>query len=120
MKFYTNVQQWGNSLLVRGVNDDGQRVMQRHKDFSPTLYLRSQNPTQFKTLEGQYVEDFKPGSIKESREFLEEYKEVENFKVYGQTQFLYQWISNNNILIQTLNCKTVFRKSYFLERKIFN
>ena len=88
MKFYTNVQQWGNSLLVRGVNDDGQRVMQRHKDFSPTLYLRSQNPTQFKTLEGQYVEDFKPGSIKESREFLEEYKEVENFKVYGQTQFL--------------------------------
>ena len=95
MKFYTNVQQWGNSLLVRGVNDDGQRVMQRHKDFSPTLYLRSQNPTQFKTLEGQYVEDFKPGSIKESREFLEEYKEVENFKVYGQTQFLYQWISDN-------------------------
>ena len=52
--------------------------------FTDTL-SESQNPTQFKTLEGQYVEDFKPGSIKESREFLEEYKEVENFKVYADT-----------------------------------
>lgn len=95
MKFYTNVQQWGNNLLVRGVNDDGQRVMQRYKDFSPTLFLKSQNPTQFKTIEGDYVEDFKPGSIKEARQFLEDYKDVSNFKVYGQTQFLYQWISDN-------------------------
>ena len=95
MKFYTNVQQWGNNLLVRGVNDDGQRVMQRYKDFSPTLFLKSQNPTQFKTIEGEYVEDFKPGSIKEARQFLEDYKDVSNFKVYGQTQFLYQWISDN-------------------------
>ena len=95
MKFYTNVQQWGNNLLVRGVNDDGQRVMQRYKDFSPTLYLKSKTPTQYKTLEGDYVEDFKPGSIKESRQFLEDYKDVSNFKVYGQTQFAYQWISDN-------------------------
>jgi len=95
LKFYTNVQQWGNNLLVRGVNDDGQRVMQRYKDFSPTLFLKSQNPTQFKTIEGEYVEDFKPGSIKEARQFLEDYKDVSNFKVYGQTQFLYQWISDN-------------------------
>ena len=95
MKFYTNVQQWGNNILVRGVDKYGQRTMERHKDFSPTLFLASQEPTEYKTLDGQYVGPVNPGGIKESKEFLERYKEVSNFKVYGQTQFQYQWISDN-------------------------
>ena len=97
MKFYTNVQQWGNNILVRGVDKYGQRVMQRHKDFSPTLFLKSNKPTKWKTIDGEYVEEFRAGSIKDSKEFLERYKEVENFKVFGQTQFVYQWISDNFI-----------------------
>ena len=95
MKFYTNVQQWGNNILVRGVGKDGQRIMQRYKDFSPTLYLRANKPTTWKTIEGDYVEEFKPGSVKEARDFLDQYRDVENFKIYGQTQYLYQWISDN-------------------------
>ena len=95
MKFYTNVQQWGNNILVRGVGKDGQRIMQRYKDFSPTLFLRANKPTKFKTIEGEYVDEFKPGGIKEAREFLDQYRDVENFKIYGQTQYLYQWISDN-------------------------
>mgnify|MGYP002830663030 CR=1 FL=1 len=97
LNFYSNVHLSGEKIHYIGY-EDGQRVQYRDT-FSPVLYARCNEVTEFKTLEGQYVEDFKPGSIKESREFLEEYKEVENFKVYGQTQFLYQWISNNNILI---------------------
>ena len=95
MKFYTNVQQWGNNILVRGVGEDGRRILQRYKDFSPTLYLKSPKPTTWKTIDGTYVEPFQPGSVKESREFLEQYRDVSNFKVYGQTQYLYQWISDN-------------------------
>ena len=45
----------------------------------------------------KYVDEFKPGSIKESREFLERYKDVPNHAIYGQTQFVYQWISDNFI-----------------------
>ena len=33
--------------------------------------------------------------MKEAREFLDQYRDVENFKIYGQTQYLYQWISDN-------------------------
>jgi DNA polymerase elongation subunit (family B) len=80
---------------VRGVGHDGQRIMQRYKDFSPTLYLKANKPTTWKTVEGEYVEEFKPGSVKEAREFLDQYRDVENFKIYGQTQWLYQWISDN-------------------------
>ena len=80
---------------MRGVGNDGQRIMQRYKDFSPTLYLRANKPTTWKTIEGEYVDEFKPGSVKEAREFLDQYRDVENFKIYGQTQYLYQWISDN-------------------------
>lgn len=97
MKFYTNVQQWGNNILVRGVGNDGQRIMQRYKDFSPTLYLKANKPTAWKTIDGDYVDEFKPGSVKEAREFLDQYRDVANFKIYGQTQYLYQWISDNFI-----------------------
>ena len=97
MKFYTNVQQWGNNLLVRGVDSSGRRVMQRYKDYSPTLFISSPKPSKYQTLDGKYVDEFKPGSIKESREFLERYKDVPNHAIYGQTQFVYQWISDNFI-----------------------
>ena len=97
MKFYTNVQQWGNNLLVRGVDSSGRRVMQRYKDYSPTLFIASPKPSKYQTLDGKYVDEFKPGSIKESREFLERYKDVPNHAIYGQTQFVYQWISDNFI-----------------------
>ena len=97
MQFYTNVQQWGNSIMVRGVDDRGERVMQRHKDFSPTLFVKSHKPSKWSTIDGEFVDEIAPGSIKESKEFLERYRDVENFKVYGQTQFQYQWISDNFI-----------------------
>ena len=71
--------------------------MQRYKDFNPTLYLKATKPTSWKTVEGEYVDEFSAGGIKETKEFLEKYRDVENFKVYGQTQFLYQWISDNFI-----------------------
>ena len=63
MKFYTNVQQWGNNLLVRGVDSSGRRVMQRYKDYSPTLFISSPKPSKYQTLDGKYVDEFKPGSL---------------------------------------------------------
>ena len=38
--------------------------MERHKDFSPTLFLASQEPTEYKTLDGQYVGPVNPGGYK--------------------------------------------------------
>ena len=45
MKFYTNIVQWGNSLLVREV-DNGQRKNYRVK-YSPTLYAKVNKKTDF-------------------------------------------------------------------------
>ena len=92
MNFYTNVLMVGDYFLVRGYKD-GNHFMTREK-FSPTLFVSSKKPTKYKTLQGEYVESIQPGSVKECREFLKKYDNVENFKVYGNDRYIYQYISD--------------------------
>ena len=91
MKFYTNVQLVGDNFLVRGY-ENGKHFMVREK-FNPTLYVPSNRPTNYKTLTGEYVESIKPGSVRDCREFVKKYDGVENFNIYGNTGYIYQYIS---------------------------
>jgi len=91
MRFYTNVQMVGDNFLVRGY-EDGKHFMTREK-FYPTLFVPSKRKTKYKTLEGEYVESVDPGTVRECREFIRKYDEVENFKIYGNDRYIYQYIS---------------------------
>jgi DNA polymerase elongation subunit (family B) len=91
MRFYTNVQMVGDNFLVRGY-EDGRHFMTKEK-FNPTLFVPSKKQTKYKTLEGDYVEAIRPGSVRECREFVKKYDGVENFKIYGNTYYIYQYIS---------------------------
>ena len=91
MQFYTNVQMVGDHFLVRGY-ENGKHFMTREK-FSPTLFVPSKNKTEHKTLNGEYVEEIQPGSVRDCREFIKKYEGVENFKIYGNTGYIYQYIS---------------------------
>ena len=91
MRFYTNVQMVGDNFLVRGY-EDGKHFMTREK-FYPTLFVPSKRRTKYKTLEGDYVESVDPGTVRECREFIRKYSEVENFKIYGNDRYIYQYIS---------------------------
>jgi DNA polymerase elongation subunit (family B) len=97
MEFYTNVFPMGNKLCVRGY-DNGQPYKQKI-DFNPTLYASSKSKNSsaeiFRTLDGQVLYPIKPGSIKDTKEFLERYKNVDGFDVYGNTNFAYQYLSDN-------------------------
>ena len=92
MKFYTNVQMIGNKFLVRGY-DNGEHVMFK-EEYSPTLFVKSNKESKYKTLEGEYVEPIQPGSVKDCREFYKKYDGVENFKIYGNDRYVYQYISD--------------------------
>ena len=92
MRFYTNVQMVGDQFLVRGY-EDGRRFMTREK-FSPTLFVSSNKKTFYKTLNGEYVEPIKPGTVRDCREFIKKYDGVEGFKIYGNERFIYQYISD--------------------------
>ena len=92
MRFYTNVQMVGDNFLVRGY-ENGKHFATREK-FYPTLFVSSNKKTKYKTLEGEYVEAVKPGTVRESRDFIKKYDGVEGFKVFGNERFIYQYISD--------------------------
>ena len=93
MKFYTNVFQIGNSMLVRGY-DNGKHFSDR-EEFHPTFYVPTKKRSKWKTLDGQPVEPIKPGTIKDCREFIDKYSQVKNFNVYGNERYVHQYISDN-------------------------
>jgi DNA polymerase elongation subunit (family B) len=93
MEFYTSVHPIGDRIFIRGV-ENGKRY-QRKLDFSPTLYVTSKKPSKWKTLEGSFVDEVNPGSIKDTREFIKRYEGVEGFDVYGNSNYAYQYISDN-------------------------
>ena len=90
-RFYTNVQLAGNTILYRGY-EDGQRVQSR-AHFSPTLFVTSNKEEKYKTLEGDNVRPVKFESSREAREFIQQYQNVQGFKVHGYERFVYQFIT---------------------------
>ena len=91
MSFYTNVNLIGNNLLYIGY-EDGQRIQRKFK-FSPTLYVVSNQITEYKTLDGRYAKPLRFDTVGQARDFKDKYKDVENFEVHGYDRFLYQYIS---------------------------
>jgi DNA polymerase elongation subunit (family B) len=92
MEFYTSAQPWGDKILVRGYQNG--RPYMRKVDFYPTLFVTSKEPSKWRTLEGQYVDEMKPGTIKETKEFVKKYEDVSGFAIYGNTNYAYQYISD--------------------------
>ena len=91
--FYTNVQCIGNHIMFRGVVD-GERVSER-LDYHPTLFISTDDIySKYHTLDGDAVDSINPGSVRETRDFIRKYSDVENFNVYGNHNFQYCWIGD--------------------------
>ena len=91
MRFYTNVHQRFNEILVRGY-ENGKHFTLR-EEFNPTFYVPSKKESKYKTLENKSVEPVKPGNIAECKEFIEKYSGVEGFDIYGNDRYICQYIS---------------------------
>ena len=90
--FYTNVICVGNNILYRGV-ENGRRVKLR-VGYTPTMFLPSKKETKWKTLHGEYLDEVPMGSIRDCRDFIKRYEDVENFKIYGNTRYEYAYIAD--------------------------
>ena len=91
MDFYTSIDRYGSTLLYRGYSG-GQRVKKRIP-FKPTLFVNAQKNSGWTTLEGYPVEPIEFETMKEATEFTKRYQHVDNFKVYGQNNFISQFIA---------------------------
>jgi len=81
----------GDKFLVRGY-EDGQSFMIKD-EFSPTLFVKSNRETEYKTLGGESVEPIKPGTVRDCREFYKKYEGVDGFRIYGNDRYVSQYIS---------------------------
>ena len=91
--FYSNVFLSGETIYYIGY-ENGERV--QYKDqFSPVLFAQTNKQTEYKTLDGNYAQKFEFGGISDAKEFINNHKDVENFKIYGNDKFLYQYLNSN-------------------------
>ena len=81
----------GNQFLVRGV--EGGRRFETRDEFFPTLFVKSKKKTKYKTLTGDYVDEIRPGTVRDCRNFYQKYEDVEGFAIYGNDRYIYQYIS---------------------------
>lgn len=94
MNFYTNVTQLGNTLLVRGV-ENGRRFSRRVTDFKPKLFVPSNNPSKYRNLFDDNLEMIEFGDLADAREFIKNYDGVSNMRIHGNTNWQYQYITEN-------------------------
>ena len=91
-RYYTNLFCYGNSIMYRGI-DNGRRVKKRIS-YSPVLFLPTNKNTEWSGLHGEKLEPKKFETIRDARDFIKKYDEVQNFKVYGNSSFEYAFIAD--------------------------
>ena len=93
MSFYTSAHRYGNKILFRGYDAKGNRLHKR-VPFKPTFFLPSKtHQTDWKALDGTPVEPFELNDMSEAQEFNKRYDDITNFKVYGNNNFVAQFLA---------------------------
>jgi DNA polymerase elongation subunit (family B) len=92
MKFYTNVFQRGNKIYVRGYNND--KRFAETIDYKPYLFINSsgKNNTKYRTLDDKLVDRRDFDTIKDAKNFVEQFNNVDNVSIYGLTNYQYVYI----------------------------
>lgn len=97
MNHYTNVSSWGSKIFVRSI-EDRQKKQESVADFHPPVWVPAKSASEntgWKTLHGYPVVPFDAGDIKETRDFIESNKGIENFAIYGDIQPVYSYIAKH-------------------------
>jgi len=92
MSFYTSAHRYGNKILFRGYDSKGNRIHKRAA-FKPTFYLPTKNDTEWTGLDGTPVSPLELESMSEATDFFKKYEEVSNFKVYGNNNYVAQFLA---------------------------
>lgn len=94
--FYTNVSVIGDNILYRGVTKEGKRVRQKLK-YKPRVYVKSNDEveTKWMSLMKEPLKQIEFESIRDARDFLNRYKDVSNFPIYGNTRHETAFIADN-------------------------
>jgi len=90
MKFYTACALKGNKILVRGYRN-GARFTDTIA-FKPSLFIKTDKETKYRTLNGVKVNRMKFDTLYDCRQFLDQYRELDDCPIYGNTDFITQYL----------------------------
>lgn len=118
--FYTYVEQLGNRIFHKYVKD-GRKKKEVVSEFPIELFVKGRAKTDFKTLFGENLSQVKFTGIHDAKEFLTAYGDSQD--IYGQTNFLNQFISNqyrgkiqyefNHVSIAVIDLEVAYDNSGF-------
>lgn len=89
MQFYTNVNQWGKNLLVREIVDGKER--RRKVKYAPSLFIPSHDGD-YQGMFGEKLSKINFEDMKEAKDFMNRYEDVENFDIFGFQKFPISWL----------------------------
>jgi DNA polymerase elongation subunit (family B) len=92
MNFYTSVNRYGNNIMYRGF-ENGKRI-DKKVQFTPTLFIPTTKQTGYKTLTNLPVQPVHFDNMREAGDFIKKYDGVDNFPVYGMTNYVTQFITD--------------------------
>jgi DNA polymerase elongation subunit (family B) len=90
-KFYTNVYSSYDKILLRE-RENGKSV-NKIIDFKPSVWIESDKPSEYKTIDGKSVSRLEFQDNSDYREFIRSHSGIQNFKIHGAIGFEYQFIS---------------------------
>lgn len=90
--FYTSVERYGNDILWRGYENG--KPFARKVKYEPTFYLPNRKGESKKYSLGTKIPlaEKKFPNMKEAKEFVEQYKDVHGVRVYGNSNFIAQFV----------------------------
>ena len=89
VSFYTNVSRYGNQILYRGYDTEGKPDFRKIR-YSPTMYVESKELTSdWHGLDGTPVKPVPLSSMRECKDFITQYGDVDKFKIFGNTRHIH-------------------------------
>ena len=92
MNFYTSVNRYGNNILYRGI-EDGKRISKKIP-YMPTLFIPTNKETGWNTLQNNPVQSVTFDTMRDAGDFIKKYDGVDNFPIYGTTNYVTQFITD--------------------------
>ena len=90
---YTSVVRYGNSMLYRGYNAQGNRIY-RKDHFKPQFFVSSQKDVGWKSLDNKNIAPIIMDNMREAKQWIEENKEVSGKYIYGTQNYIHQYITS--------------------------
>lgn len=100
--FYTWYKQYGNNILLR-YKKGSVTISSEIKNYRPSLYgtcTKEESNTDFISFYGNPLNEMKFENIKEAKNFLSQYKDIDGIRIEGNTRF------DNQYIIEKCNATT--------------